>query len=234
MSPLVLDPQAPLSTSAGSPMESTLPSQVVLGEEFPGGPSHPGTAARSLPPEDWQAGPGDPPLLGTCACTTAEEPPPDPTDPRAALLELRRLTGLTWEQLARLFGVSRRTLHFWASGKPINARNEEHLRRLLAVLRQADRGTASENRAMLLTGQAGNLPLDLLAERRYEAFLQLAGQGPGRRSIPKKPLSPEAREARKPPPPKERVDALQDKAHKEIGRGRPARTSRNKRRGPDR
>ena len=58
---------------------------------------------------------------------------------RAAVSEFRRLAGLTWEQLARVFGVARRSLHFWASGPPINAGNEEHLRRLLAVLRQADR-----------------------------------------------------------------------------------------------
>ena len=37
----------------------------------------------------------------------------------AAIGELRRLSGLTWDQLARLFNLSRRSLHFWASGKPM-------------------------------------------------------------------------------------------------------------------
>ena len=37
---------------------------------------------------------------------------------RKAVSELRRISGLTWEQLAWLFGVSRRSVHFWASGKP--------------------------------------------------------------------------------------------------------------------
>ena len=31
-----------------------------------------------------------------------------------AIAELRCLSGLTWDQLARLFNVSRRSLHFWA------------------------------------------------------------------------------------------------------------------------
>src|SRR4051812_580671 len=42
----------------------------------------------------------------------------------AAIAELRRLTGFTWDQLARLFHVSRRSLHFWASGKIMTPANE--------------------------------------------------------------------------------------------------------------
>src|SRR2546428_13805112 len=34
-----------------------------------------------------------------------------------AIMELRRLSGMTWEQLASLFEVTRRTVHFLASGK---------------------------------------------------------------------------------------------------------------------
>src|SRR4030065_864926 len=36
-----------------------------------------------------------------------------------AIAEIRRLTGLTWGQIAEIFDVSRRTIHFWASGKPL-------------------------------------------------------------------------------------------------------------------
>jgi hypothetical protein len=32
------------------------------------------------------------------------------------IAEIRHLTGLTWEQLAQVFNVSRRSVHFWASG----------------------------------------------------------------------------------------------------------------------
>ena len=34
-----------------------------------------------------------------------------------SIMELRRLSGLTTDQLARIFNVDRRSLHFWASGK---------------------------------------------------------------------------------------------------------------------
>jgi DNA-binding transcriptional regulator YiaG len=57
--------------------------------------------------------------------------------------ELRRLSGLTWEQLTRLFGVSRRSLHFWASGQPLSRAKEEQLNRLLGAIQFIDRGNAS-------------------------------------------------------------------------------------------
>ena len=39
-----------------------------------------------------------------------------------SIMELRRLSGLTTDQLARIFNVDRRSLHFWASGKRLNAK----------------------------------------------------------------------------------------------------------------
>ena len=189
-----------------------------------------GTNARTEPPEDWQTIPEDPAQAGTSAGASAagEE---QPVDTGAAIAELRRLSGLTWEQLARLFGVARRSLHFWASGKPLNASNEERLRRLIAVLRQADRGNAQENRAMLFGDHDGTVPFDLLAEGQYEAFLALVGKGPGRRRPELPPLSRATLEARKPPPPEELVEALHESVHRDVGRGRAARTVRGRRRG---
>jgi DNA-binding XRE family transcriptional regulator len=61
---------------------------------------------------------------------------------RDALNELRKLSALTWEQLAKLFNVSRRSLHFWASDQPLSRFNEENLNRLLGTIRYINRGTA--------------------------------------------------------------------------------------------
>jgi DNA-binding transcriptional regulator YiaG len=132
--------------------------------------------------------------------------------------ELRRLSGLTWDQLARLFNLSRRSLHFWASGRRMTPSNEEHLQRLLAVVRNIDRGTASANRAILLgVCEGGILPFDLLAAGNYERALSLLGTGVRRRASPKR-LSDEARAARVPLPPAELVDALHDRIHPVSGR----------------
>lgn len=144
----------------------------------------------------------------------------------AAINELRRVSGLTWEQLARLFNVSRRSLHFWASGKPMTPSNEEHLQRLLAVVRKVDRGSASANRAMLLgVREDGSLPFDLLASGDYDRVLSLLGPGEARRSSPPK-LSEEARAARAPRPPEELVGALQDRIHRDGGIARAAKSVR--------
>jgi DNA-binding transcriptional regulator YiaG len=79
--------------------------------------------------------------------TNAGASAPEPSLTGDALSELRRLSGLSWEQLARMLGVSRRALHFWASGKAMARSNEEHLLE----------GLDNERNAV-----------DLLAAREYE------------------------------------------------------------------
>lgn len=148
-----------------------------------------------------------------------------------AIGEVRRLSGLTWEQLADLLGVSRRTLHFWASGKPVNAANEERLHRVLGLLRAVDRGASDYNRGALLAPDAhGVRPFDLLAAGEYEAARHQLGVGTGRR-LALKPLSEEAAMARRPLQPADLVGALQDPVHVEPGRGRGAKSVRVRRGG---
>jgi len=155
---------------------------------------------------------------GASVCATAAS--------GAAIAELRRLSGLTWDQLARLFHLSRRSLHFWASGKSMAPSNEEHLQRLLALVRRVDRGSASANRAMLLgVHEDGHLPFDLLAAGHYERVLSLLGPGEARRVSPPK-LSQEARTARAPYSPEQLVGALQDRIHRDGGTGRAAKSVR--------
>jgi len=140
-----------------------------------------------------------------------------------AIGELRRLSGLTWDQLAHICNVSRRSLHFWASGKPMAPSNEEHLQRLLSVVRKIDRGSASANRAALLgVREDGSLPVDLLAAGDYARVVSLLGPGETRRAVVPK-LSKEARAALAPRPPEELVGALQDRIHPTSGRLRAAK-----------
>ena len=140
-----------------------------------------------------------------------------PSSP-AAIGELRRLSGLTWDRLAGLFGVDRRSLHFWASGKPMNAGNEERLHRLLGVLRRIDRGSAAANRAALLDADADDeLPLDLLARGEYDEAVARLGAGKGRRVVHASPSVAE-RARRAPRPPEELVEALHDRVHPPSGR----------------
>lgn len=163
--------------------------------------------------------------------TTAGDLLPSVQPAGAAIGELRRLSGLTWDQLARMFNVSRRSLHFWASGKPMTPSNEENLHRVLAVLRKIDRGSASANRTALLgVREDGSIPFDLLVEGDYERVFSLLGPGGGRRVSPPK-LDKAARAARAPRPPEELVGALQDRIHPISGRllaAKPITTTRRK------
>jgi len=136
----------------------------------------------------------------------------------STISELRRLSGLTWDQLARLFDVSRRSLHFWASGKAMSAGNREHLQRLLVTLRAIDRGTAHANRSALLNPREdGEILFDRLIEKAYERVVASLGPGDARR-VKAPRVSAKTMAERAPPPPETLVDALNDRIHPASGR----------------
>jgi hypothetical protein len=135
----------------------------------------------------------------------------------SVIMELRRLSGLNWDQLASLFNVDRTMIFKWASGLRPPSEAEEHLLRMLAVIQKADRGFACKNRIMLLDDHSGVVPVQVLARGEYERFIELVGIGPGRREVKLAPLSHDELEARRPPPPEELVGALQDSVHFDIG-----------------
>lgn len=68
-----------------------------------------------------------------------------------AVTELYELSGLTWKQVSRLFGVSERAVHLWASGA--TAPSRRHLGRLQVLLdavHAVDASDSSSRRALLL------------------------------------------------------------------------------------
>jgi hypothetical protein len=146
-----------------------------------------------------------------------------------AVMEVRRRGGLTWEQLASLFAVDRRSVHLWASGRPLNATNAERLNRVLAILRRADRGSASATKAWLLAPTSnGVLPLDLLREGRFDEVMIPAAVPP---PVRPSPLSDAAKKARAPLPPEELVATRDDRVHVEKGKlikATPLRVSKSK------
>jgi len=152
---------------------------------------------------------------------------------RRAISELRRISGLTWEQLGALFDVSRRSVHFWASGKPLNAGNEQRLMQVLDVVRAADRGNARSTRAALFEVRAGTTAFALLTAARFKEARAVLAAGAARTRPALAELSAAAKAARKPLPPEDSIDAQHDRVHRDPGRSRVARTVRNKLRGSD-
>lgn len=148
-----------------------------------------------------------------------------------AVSEIRRLSGLTWEQLGELFGVSRRSAHFWASGKPLSAANEKRLMHVLDIIREGYRGDARSTRVALFQASEGVTPFELLASERFIEARELLGKGAERLTPPQVELNSAARAARQPLSPEEMVSTLNDRIHRNVGKGRAARTVRNKRSG---
>ena len=198
----VVDPM-PSSTSAAGAMRRTSdrPDRIVL--------------AWGL---DWSATASSfelPAIADQTLANPSGRLPPAPAESGASAAEaihtIRRLSGLTWDELADLFAVSRRSLHHWANGRSVSAEHDRRLRQVLAMLRDIDRGEATRNRDALLAVTAdGRLIVDLLKEGRYEEARALARPGSGRTRPSLRPLSPEAAAARRPPPLLAQLGALED------------------------
>ncbi len=59
-------------------------------------------------------------------------------------------SGLTWDELAKVIGVSRRALHHWARGGRLNAYNAERLHHVYEVIRDLDTGDPGQTRQLLI------------------------------------------------------------------------------------
>ena len=85
-------------------------------------------------------------------------------------------SGLTWEQLARVFGVSRRAVHMWATGGRMNATNAEILMRFVDYLDQMHGGPDERRTALLTIGRDGSSALDRFrmmyknVDRRFDSL----------------------------------------------------------------
>jgi DNA-binding transcriptional regulator YiaG len=165
--------------------------------------------------------------------------PSQPTSPikttQQTINELRKISGLTWDQLSQLFDVSRRSIHFWASGQQLSSKNEAKLNRILDTVRYISRGSASLNRSLLM-GIAGNgkSHLELLRTGEYQQVKDSISQSALFANSTGNTLSKlKATQTTKEKPstlpnPGDLVDALQDSIHHEVGRPRPAKSVRSK------
>jgi DNA-binding transcriptional regulator YiaG len=96
--------------------------------------------------------------------------------PAEMVQKLRDMTGLTWAQLAQLFGVSRRAVHNWANGGRMNARHAELLGQLERTVRDLPGSDAASRRASLLAaGDDGLSIFDRLRGRRASDSSDISG-----------------------------------------------------------
>lgn len=85
-------------------------------------------------------------------------------------------SGLTWDQIAKTFDVSRRAVHLWVGGGRINSTNLQAIHAFRALVAQADGRTPEETRRALLTvGLDGFSPLDRFRRTRHDSGFSVTG-----------------------------------------------------------
>ena len=122
------------------------------------------------------------------------------------VLEIRRRSGLTWDELGGLFGVSRRSVHYWANGKPVSADRELMLHRCLAVVRHLDPGEQNITRSRLFAVEsaATSSIFDLL---KNGFFAEATTRAKDASLSERRPLS----KPRRPPAPQFLLEAEQER-----------------------
>jgi DNA-binding transcriptional regulator YiaG len=92
------------------------------------------------------------------------------------IAEVRALTGLTTDQVGRLFGVSRRSVHNWINGNAMAPQHEERAAKILSIMQVLPGSTPADRRAALLDSSRGtSLFHQLMASRADSVRLQVAG-----------------------------------------------------------
>lgn len=86
--------------------------------------------------------------------------------PARLLAEVRNDSGLTWDQLARYFGVSRRAVHLWVAGGHMSGANEELLAHLVRAVDAVRSLPLTARRQALLRPENGLNIVDAERARR--------------------------------------------------------------------
>lgn len=87
-------------------------------------------------------------------------------------------SGLTWEQLSKTLGVSRRSVHLWASGGRMNARHIELMSDLARLVRSAPVASPAGVRAWLLASDSGEpSPLEAFKLQHRRGDTPVSGVG---------------------------------------------------------
>lgn len=135
-----------------------------------------------------------------------------PPSAQEALFEIKNTSGLTWQQLAKIFHVSPRSLHHWMDGEAPDSIHHERLYRILKTIRKLPYSEPFLNRSWLLAPQAdGIIPIDLLIEGEDRLFITCAQSSPAR-TIMSTAASIESR----PLPPSTLMDAMQETLHTDM------------------
>lgn len=140
--------------------------------------------------------------------TTASEAVPSTA---RGILAIRQIADLTWDETAKVFGVSRRTVHLWANGRHPSGDQERKLNRVLGILSPYQSlGPSLLREKLMASSKPGTLFFDLLCNGEFEVFQEACSGADETRKFAPPPLSLEVR-GNTSPSPVLLLDALQDR-----------------------
>lgn len=127
------------------------------------------------------------------------------------IMAIRQLANLTWDETAKVFGVTRRTVHLWANGRHPSGDQERKLNRVLGLLRSYQNLNPSMLREKLMgSAKPGTLFFDLLCNDEFDTFQELlVAENEPYQYLP--PFSSTEGDGYSPPAPILLLDALQDR-----------------------
>ena len=92
------------------------------------------------------------------------------------IAKIRTMAGLTADQVGRLFGVSRRSVHNWINGSAMAPQHEERAAAILAIMHALPGSTPDERRLALFESRNGtSIFRQLVASQTSAVRLQAAG-----------------------------------------------------------
>ncbi len=97
-------------------------------------------------------------LSGPAIASIRVSAPVEHTSAANNIEAFKQRSGLTWDQVARLFGVSKRAVLLWRAGGSMSVRHEERLATLTAQLAEFDTNDHEQTRTRLLTVRDGMAP----------------------------------------------------------------------------
>jgi transcriptional regulator with XRE-family HTH domain len=96
-----------------------------------------------------------------------------------SISKMKFVLGLTLEELAQLFNVSRRSIHNWINGEKVNSINEGYVREVSNSISSIAHRLPSANRALLFTAidqkKKKNL-FSLLKDKNFNEFNKVLGR----------------------------------------------------------
>lgn len=143
------NPSTPTSTQSSSPVSRAGAGVMLTAVVFLGSVTATSTGDQPIPTAALLA--GGLTDRGDFAPVLAVESKPLPAvetrglesrSDREEVTWIKEHSGLTWDQLGKIFGVSRRAVHMWASGGRLNESNARRLRAFSAIVREIEAGIA--------------------------------------------------------------------------------------------